>query len=98
MTDGLLNDQTAVLLTNGQQAPSWMSSWWSRESLAPILLNDPAGLVTVVLRSRPRAIVLDARGDSGWQSAVLASCRRLKRDSYTGIVPIVLVVPQERCA
>lgn len=98
MTDGLLNDHTAVLLTNGQQAPAWLSSWWSLESLAPTLLDEPAALVTVVLRSRPRAIVLDARGDHSWQQAVLASCRRLKRDSYTGIVPIVLVVPQERFA
>ncbi|GAC1685672.1 MAG: hypothetical protein NVS9B3_03970 [Gemmatimonadaceae bacterium] len=41
------------------------------------------------LRGRPSAVIFDARGSG---EAAAAACRRLKADSYTGVVPAVFVV------
>jgi diguanylate cyclase (GGDEF)-like protein len=41
----------------------------------------------VALRSRPRLVLVDARQHP---VAALKTCRRLKQDSYTGVVPVVL--------
>jgi diguanylate cyclase (GGDEF)-like protein len=37
------------------------------------------------LRGRPRLVVFDARGSA--KAAVLSACARMKRDSYTGVIP-----------
>ena len=96
MTDGTFNEQTAVLLTNGQSAPAWLVAWWEAARLSVHEIVDHGAVLAVALRTRPRAIVLDARGTVAWQDQVLATCRRLKRDSYTAIVPVVVVVPRAR--
>ncbi|MEQ1690305.1 MAG: diguanylate cyclase [Gemmatimonas sp.] len=96
MTDRAENEQTAVLLTNGQPAPAWLAAWWTRTGLTVHEIGDPGAMVAMALRTRPRTIVLDARGPEDWQTAVLTTCRRLKRDSYTAIVPVILLVPRER--
>ncbi len=96
MTDRAINEQTAVLLTNGQAAPAWLVAWWESADLALYEVADPADVLPLALRSRPRSIALDARGTEEWQAAALAACRRLKRDSYTAIVPVVMLVPGER--
>jgi diguanylate cyclase (GGDEF)-like protein len=41
------------------------------------------------LRGRPRVVIFDARGSD--RAAVLAACTRMKRDSYTGIIPAVVL-------
>jgi diguanylate cyclase (GGDEF)-like protein len=46
----------------------------------------------MALRGRPRCVVFDARLDG---ASVLAACRRLKADSYTGIVPSVVICNAE---
>ncbi len=96
MTDQARIEQTAVLLTTGQQAPAWLTAWWDLASLRVQEVGDPGALLALALRTRPRTIVLDARGPDTWQDAVLATCRGLKRDSYTAIVPVVVLVPRER--
>jgi len=96
MTQSTLNERMAVLLTSGQPVPQWLDAWWVSASLGQYPILEPSAVVAVVLRNRPRAIVLDARGDAEWQAAVLGACRRLKRDSYTAIVPVVMLVPAER--
>jgi GGDEF domain-containing protein len=45
--------------------------------------------MSVALRGRPRVVAFDARDDA---AAVVEACRRLKSDSYSGIVPCVIVV------
>ena len=47
------------------------------------------------LRSRPRLVILDARSHP---VAALKTCRRLKQDSFTGIVPVVLATRAEDAA
>ena len=98
MTDLLLNEQTAVLLTSGQPVPPWLVAWWDSAALASHQLEEPADVLSLALRARPRTIVLNARGPAEWQDATIGVCRRLKRDSYTAIVPVVMLVPGERFA
>lgn len=98
MTDGPINEQTAVLLTNGQLAPGWLASWLASAGLAAYTLGDQHSVMATALRARPRMIVIDGCGDDAWQLEALATCRRLKRDSYTAIVPVVTIVPQHRFA
>lgn len=98
MSHGTLNERSAVLLTVGQESSPLLVVWWSESGLTPFPMEDPAAVVPAVLRSRPRVVVLDARGTSAWQAEVMATCRRLKRDSYTAIIPVVALVPRERFA
>ena len=46
-------------------------------------------LMSIALRGRPRVVAFDARSaaDECW-----AACQRLKADSYTGVVPCIVVV------
>ncbi len=88
--------QVAVHLTCGQGDPAWLSAWWERAQLAAQRVQAVDNVVDLALKSRPRAMVLDARGAAAWQDAVLLTCRRLKRDAYTAIVPVLVIVPAER--
>jgi diguanylate cyclase (GGDEF)-like protein len=56
-------------------------------------VQDPETLMAVALRSRPRVVVFDSRsrGDE-----VREALRRLKSDSYTGVVPSVVVAGAEQ--
>jgi diguanylate cyclase (GGDEF)-like protein len=96
MTDGLINEHTAVLLTNGQSVPAWLTSWFASTGLPVQHILDQGAVLAAALRTRPRTIVLDARGPLEWQQEAIEACRRLKHDSYTAIVPVVLIVPRER--
>lgn len=98
MNDGALNEQFALMLTCGQPSLPWLASWWNERNLAVQEIGDHTEMVAVALRTRPRAIVIDARGSNEWQGDVLRTCRRLKRDSFTAIVPVVMIVPRERFA
>ncbi|HEY0932055.1 MAG TPA: diguanylate cyclase [Gemmatimonas sp.] len=62
-------------------------------------------VVQTALKERPRFIVLDARPASkgpdvadDWTARAIAVCARLKRDAYTGIVPVLLIVPADAFA
>ena len=52
-------------------------------------------VMSASLRSRPRLVILDARSHP---VAALKTCRRLKQDSFTGIVPVVLATRAEDAA
>jgi diguanylate cyclase (GGDEF)-like protein len=54
--------------------------------------------MSVALRALPALAVLDARGDVAAAMEAHATCRRLKSDSFTGIVPVVLLVNDDRGA
>lgn len=54
--------------------------------------TDPDEVMRGSLRSRPRLVVIDARFHP---VAAIKLCRRLKLDSYTGIVPVVLATRDE---
>ena len=91
-----MNDQLAMRLTMRRQAPSWLSSWLVASGTAELHTDDPDAVVAQALKARPRLIVIDGCGDATWQARTLATCRRLKRDAYTAIVPVLMVVPPTR--
>ena len=51
-------------------------------------VNDADTLMGASLRSRPRVVVFDGRHRT---SDVLEALRRVKSDSYTGVVPAVVI-------
>ena len=77
--------------TNGASLPAAVDAWL-RELGAPLVaVSSSDELLSMSLRGRPRLVVFDARGDD---AVVASACKRLKSDSYTGIVPVVTVVDE----
>jgi diguanylate cyclase (GGDEF)-like protein len=97
MTFALL-DQTAFRLTDGRAEPSWLAAWLDAVGGPRQSTSDADLIIMASLKARPRLIVLDARGDAAWEECVIGTCRRLKRDAYTGIVPILVLVTANRFA
>ena len=79
---------TAVLFSpTDEPVPAALRAWLERQSLSVVTVTDENALMALALRGRPRLVVFDARGD---MESCDRACRRLKADSYTGIVPAVL--------
>jgi len=87
MTSPRITEDTIVVVTGGAPLPVWLSAWWSDVGDAVLLCDDGDTVVAWALRARPRAIVIDARPAAG----AMALCRRLKRDAWTAIVPVLVV-------
>ncbi len=80
----------AILFSPGGSAPpDVVKNWLDGAKLASTTLTAADDLMAMCLRGRPRAVVFDAR--SGQEQAYDA-CARMKRDSFTGIIPAVIVV------
>jgi GGDEF domain-containing protein len=69
--------------------PEPLAGWVAGLALPIITVRTADDLMSVALRGRPRVVALDARDDA---VAVSEACRRLKADSYSGVVPCVIVV------
>jgi diguanylate cyclase (GGDEF)-like protein len=79
-------DSTAIVFTlDGAELPATVRAWLNGRALATVEVNSADDLMARTLRGRPRAVLFDARGPS--HAAVLDALTRLKRDSYTGIIP-----------
>lgn len=87
------NDQSALHLTARDDAPAWLASWWSSYAGPCHRTGAALEVLETALKARPRHIVIDACGDATWTATALDTCRRLKRDAYTGIVPVFMIVP-----
>ncbi len=98
MTTPSFNEHVAVHLTVGQDEPSWLTAWWASAQIPRQRTADAEGVCARVLKSRPRLIVIDARGDAEWAAVAIGVCRRLKRDSYTAIIPVLVLVAAQRFA
>lgn len=85
---------TAILFSPGGDAPpDTLRAWLDARSLAYVLVRDVEDLMGRALRGRPRLVAFDARsGRDGHAESCHEACRRLKRDSFTGIVPAVFFV------
>jgi GGDEF domain-containing protein len=68
--------------------PEVLGSWLAAQGLGALTIRDEATLMSLLLRGRPRVIAMDARTSAG---ACLAACKRMKGDSYTGIVPCIIL-------
>jgi GGDEF domain-containing protein len=67
-------------------------SWLAARSYPVLVVNRADDLMGIALRGRPRMVIFD--GLSALDAAVDA-CRRLKSDSFTGVVPVVVLVKDE---
>jgi len=83
-------DTAVVLGAPHRPLPESVSEWLAgiAEEIAVIATADE--LMARALRARPSVVVLDARGDT--QRDAARALARLKHDSYTGIVPTLVLV------
>jgi diguanylate cyclase (GGDEF)-like protein len=88
MTEPAITEHTIVVVSDGAPLPAWLDRWLVATADAVLSCADSESVMAWALRSRPRAIVLDGRCAS---TDVYALCERLKRDSWTAIVPVVLL-------
>ena len=80
---------SAILFSPDDLAPPDVVSRWLAGLDVPLLrVRDTEMLMGVALRSRPRVVVFDTRANP---RAVLDALYDLKADSYTGVVPAVVI-------
>ena len=85
-----MSQTTAILFSPAEgELPTPLRAWLDERALAVLTVRDAATLMATALRGRPRLVIFDARGGD---ASVGEPCRRLKADSYTGIVPAVVLV------
>lgn len=75
----------------GETLPAAVLAWLARERMGMLRVRTGDELLAVALRSRPRLVVFDARGE-GRTSELWSACARLKADSFTGIVPVLMLI------
>ena len=68
--------------------PTALTEWLARQADVVLTVRHVDDLMAMSLRGRPRVVAFDARTVP---EAVHEACRRLKRDSYTGVVPAVVL-------
>ena len=90
------NSDTAVILTNGQPLPAWLSDWCGARALMIKMVCEPEELVSLVLRSLPRTLIIDGRGDEASVQMAISACRRLKLDSFSSTVPLIMLIQPDR--
>lgn len=73
--------------------PDAVSGWVAGLNLPIVRVADASELMSIALRGRPRVIAFDARAAA---ARVWEACERLKADSYTSVVPCVIVVGPAR--
>ena len=76
-------------------APLALTEWLARHADQVIRVREIEELMAMSLRGRPRVVAFDARGGC---KPVEAACARLKRDSYTGVVPAVMLTTDSDAA
>jgi GGDEF domain-containing protein len=69
--------------------PDAADAWVAALNLPIVRVKSANELMSIALRGRPRVVAFDAR-DSAAQ--VWEGCKRLKADSYSGVVPCFIVV------
>ena len=80
---------SAIVFSPNETAPPEVVRRWLEALGVPVVsVRDPESLMGAALRSRPRVVVFDARGA---QDFVLDALRRVKSDSYTGVVPALVI-------
>jgi diguanylate cyclase (GGDEF)-like protein len=79
----------AILFSpRGHRAPPPVQDWLDTLGCPLLVVRDVRTLMGIALRGRPRVVVFDARHD---EAEVLDALRALKRDSYSGVVPALVM-------
>ncbi len=79
-----------VLTAGGIPLPEGVSRWLAVLGVRVIQPNFSEEAVATCLRSRPRLVMVDARGD--FYGSALQVLRRLKSDAFTAVIPAVAIV------
>jgi diguanylate cyclase (GGDEF)-like protein len=80
---------TAILFSPDDDSPPDAVGRWLASLGIPIVpVRDAETLMGMALRSRPRVVVFETRRGT---SASLSALGRMKADSYTGVVPCVVI-------
>ena len=95
LTESVANTTAFVFAPDGQQLPDLVRGWLEAHELPVTLVRTPDDLMAAALRSRPRIVIIDARSHP---VAAFKGCQRLKSDSFTGIVPVVVCTRTEDTA
>ena len=77
------------------QLPPDVADWLAEQSVSVSTLGTADELMAIALRGRPRFVLFDGRSAP---ADSLAACARLKRDSYTGVVPAVVLCGDDASA
>jgi GGDEF domain-containing protein len=87
----------AVILftAGGDTLPGGFEPWLDGLRSPRFTVQEGDELMAMALRGRPKLVVFDARSS---QDAVLTACTRLKKDSYTGVVPALVLTPDSGSA
>ena len=72
--------------------PPAVRSWLEARSYPLLVVNQPDELMGITLRGRPRMVIFDAVSSL---DRAADACRRLKADSFTGVIPAVILVRQD---
>jgi len=86
-----------VFSPRGETLPAAVLAWVRDRGLPQCQVATGDALLDIALRGRPRVVLFDARGEATI-SEVWRACRRLKSDSYTGIVPTVVLISDDDAA
>ena len=84
-----------LFVPDAQEPPPPIRAWLEASAFPVLLTRTEDELMAITLRSRPRLVLLDARAHP---VAALRACRRMKADSFTGIVPCVVIARDEDLA
>jgi GGDEF domain-containing protein len=80
----------AIFYASDERAlPPAVRSWLEARSYPLLVVNQPDDLMGITLRGRPRMVIFDGLSSL---DAVADVSRRLKADSFTGVIPSVILV------
>jgi GGDEF domain-containing protein len=88
MSSGLSSARAVLYRPDGADLPSDVSGWLAQQAVALSSVDSADELMAMTLRGRPRFVLFDARATP---DAALEACARLKQDSYTGVIPAVVL-------
>lgn len=83
-----------LLAPRGTALPAAVRGWVQGEALPLLSVASGDEALAIALRSRPRLVIFDARGEQA-DAEIWRACARLKADSFTGIVPAVMLVDDD---
>jgi diguanylate cyclase (GGDEF)-like protein len=98
-TPSVTETTVLVLADRARALPAWLEAWVAAERHDTHRVSGIEPLASIAIRLRPRMIVLDARdtGEAGDAEGhvALAACRTLKADSFSAIVPVLVLVSDD---
>jgi GGDEF domain-containing protein len=80
-------------LPDGGSMPAHISAWITEQEASVVTIDSADELMSIGLRARPRFVIFDARKNA---EAALAALHRVKRDSYTAVVPCAVLTGKKQ--